>query len=74
MPAIALPNTDSPAAASVTIGPKKSEALPAVAMTLPASLAAKRSRDILARTSPLRVSAAYGRSSVSGLPPVGPYM
>ena len=74
MPATALPNIVSPAAESVARGPKKSEALPAVALTLPASWAAKSSRDILARSSPLRVSAAYGSSSVNGLPPVGPYM
>ena len=56
LPATALPKTCSPAAEASTRGPKKSEALPAVARTS-RSVGSMRSRAILALTSPLRVFA-----------------
>ena len=56
----------------MTPGPKKSDARPMATRTCPASAAAKSSAVIAARARPLDVVAASGRSSVIGLPPVGP--
>ena len=56
----------------MTPGPKKSDARPMATRTRPASAAASSSAVIAARARPLTPVAASGRSSVIGLPPVGP--
>ena len=72
-PARALPKTRSPSVEPwVTPGPKKSEALPMANWTRPVSAAASSSAVMAARVAPLTVVAASGKSSVIGLPPVGP--
>ena len=73
LPARALPKTRSPSTEPwVTPGPKKSDARPMAMRTRPSSAAASSSAVMAARVRPLTVVAASGRSSVIGLPPVGP--
>ena len=72
LPARALAKTRAPRVDSVTPAPKKSDARPMATRTRPAAAAASSSAVIAARVRPFEVVAASGRSSVIGLPPVGP--